>query len=1208
MNLSSHSLSFLVWGVMIAAVANITASAAANEVTVSVTRRDLRPLPAVTLNLAGAANRQGVTDENGRAPFGDLPNLPLPGPITITPSRSGFRFEPPQLTILDFTLPSPSFVAIPTSTDLALSVTSEDATPLVGGLVNGVIALRNLGTEAATDVAVGFSLLPGLDQELAQATQGRLEFRAYQTLWRLPQLDPGASAEVRVRIRATLPDANVLTVAAVHEMDQTDTAPLNNAAELITRPRPASARLSLAMTINPATAKVGETIPVRLTLRNDGPNDATQVVIRSYLPPGASLTTTTNGLNNSRLVIPRLPSGAQVQLGGAMRVRIPGSFTLIANVSFFEQQLPAGAAWPEARADYTVQPAFSRISLFAFSDPPNPRVGDDITVLYVARNDGPDAVTGLDLFPREDSRLGVGLSIDPNPTHPPLPGPFVFGDVLPVGAYTYERHRYSVKAAGDLTNYLTVAYQDQLIPNAEDHPELALPIKTLPADVGLSMDANPKEIIARSGDPVTIDFPVHNDGPQPALSLIVNYDSQGLALAELDEVIHAERVERPATSGLIDVLQPGETVTVRKHFVASSPGLFTNTAEISVARERPDLLIPIAAETIRLQVLPGPPPDLAIAVKVAQPVSDLPNPPVNVGEHAIFIVTITNRAAQPAFNIWVRETDAADTAFAFETVRSYGPSGNDTISSGSQRLIPRIEPGASYSMSRTMRVRKPVAIPYSARITGANWLLESDLPSWSATTAVTGVQVTSDIAAVATADRTNVKNGDLVTFVIKESNLSPRVASHVALLGGVGAGFQMLNADLGSYGYFYDWSRPADLPDGAEKLSEWIEIGSQQMAYTFFSAYTVRAGQLEMRAELSELDQLDGQAANDLTQVQVNAAPASTRISLRQTTLGPTANLGYIVPFVTEIRNEGPDRVTGLTLVETVSANLELSYSSAVTGISGEVGTSFLDSLIRLPALEPGQNFVWQRTFSARAAGNAWRRVQVNSFDQTAVAPTPESEASVTVQPVQADLQLQFLDAPTVAQVGVPTLVGVRVRNLGPAVATRVKGWVSGDGLTVSGLGYGPRAYIDILTVNGFQTQLLPGESATIGFWVTPLREGPVTASVQLNQSDQADPNPANNALALALNAGPEPPTPPILRLRKVRTDFFDRTPIAEIEIDQALLNRLSPWTTFSLEASSNLRDWEFLNYFGLFPHVPVTFTDHAPPQARTRIYRLRPL
>src|SRR5436190_18381106 len=83
---------------------------------VSVARRDLRPLAGVTLQLAGTVTVQGVTDENGRAAF---PGLPAAGVITMTPSRSGFRFEPPQLTIADLgNLPVAAFTAFATSTDV----------------------------------------------------------------------------------------------------------------------------------------------------------------------------------------------------------------------------------------------------------------------------------------------------------------------------------------------------------------------------------------------------------------------------------------------------------------------------------------------------------------------------------------------------------------------------------------------------------------------------------------------------------------------------------------------------------------------------------------------------------------------------------------------------------------------------------------------------------------------------------------------------------------------------------------------------------------------------------------------------------------------------------------------------------------------------------------------------------------------------------
>jgi hypothetical protein len=187
-------------------------------------------------------------------------------------------------------------------------------------------------------------------------------------------------------------------------------------------------------------------------------------------------------------------------------------------------------------------------------------------------------------------------------------------------------------------------------------------------------------------------------------------------------------------------------------------------------------------------------------------------------------------------------------------------------------------------------------------------------------------------------------------------------------------------------------------------------------------------------------------------------------------------------------------------------------------------------------------------------------------------------------------------------------LVGVRVRNLGPAVATgvRVAVNVPWDALSLGTFVYGPRATYVFFEWNVFQTALLPGESASVWFYVTPTRAGPATGWVQVQRLDQVDPNPANDALSWTLNIGPEPPIPTILRVRKVRTDFFDRTSIAEVEIDQAALNRLAPLSTFYLERSSNLRDWETLRLVGFVPLAPVTFTDHANPGVTMQAYRLR--
>ena len=80
---------------------------------------------------------------------------------------------------------------------------------------------------------------------------------------------------------------------------------------------------------------------------------------------------------------------------------------------------------------------FSRLTLLA-SPIHRTRASAMTSRSYRCQKRGPDPVTGLELFTWADSRLDFSHRfIDPNPPVPPVPGPFVFGGVPPVGAYTY---------------------------------------------------------------------------------------------------------------------------------------------------------------------------------------------------------------------------------------------------------------------------------------------------------------------------------------------------------------------------------------------------------------------------------------------------------------------------------------------------------------------------------------------------------------------------------------------------------------------------------------------------------------------------------------------------------------------------------------------------------------------------------------------------
>ena len=197
---------------------------------------------------------------------------------------------------------------------------------------------------------------------------------------------------------------------------------------------------------------------------------------------------------------------------------------------------------------------------------------------------------------------------------------------------------------------------------------------------------------------------------------------------------------RPTVAGYIDVVDPGETVQVRKHFVGVDPRhLHQHGGNQHLGRT------PRFASADRYWKRSE-----CTSCPRSRPIWRFPSASINRKSTLANTRSSSSRSPiarpnRPSAYQFAKQTRRIPD-FAFETVRSYGPNGDDRFSSASERIIPRIEPGASYSMSRTMRVRKPVAIPYFAKIAGANGLQESELPSWSATTQVTGAQVASDIA------------------------------------------------------------------------------------------------------------------------------------------------------------------------------------------------------------------------------------------------------------------------------------------------------------------------------------------------------------------------------------------------------------------------------------------------------------------------------
>src|SRR5262249_38497546 len=157
-------------------------------------------------------------------------------------------------------------------------------TPNVGDTVTFTITLSDLGPNAASGVMVTDLLPTGLT--LVSFSPSRGAYNATTGVWNVGTVDP--SAAQTLTLTATGDSPNLLAnTAAISHSATFDPVNTNNSATAIETPQQAD--LDITKTVSDATPNVGDTITYTVTLRNTGPNTATDVTVQDLLPAGLTL-------------------------------------------------------------------------------------------------------------------------------------------------------------------------------------------------------------------------------------------------------------------------------------------------------------------------------------------------------------------------------------------------------------------------------------------------------------------------------------------------------------------------------------------------------------------------------------------------------------------------------------------------------------------------------------------------------------------------------------------------------------------------------------------------------------------------------------------------------------------------------------------------------------------------------------------------------
>ena len=225
-----------------------------------------------------------------------------------------------------------------------LSLTKSDSPDRVepGQQLIYSLSIQNNGPSPATGVRLSDKLPSGLTFSSVASSQGECEESKGSVSCELEEMPPGSSAEVRIAVRVTTSDESVTNVASVKANEDDPDGDNNTAKEEteIVGISPLGTNLALIKSDNKDPAEPGSTLIYSLTVDNEGPDDAVDVILTDELPPlvtflaaeaSQGLCSESKGMVTCKLGV--LPRGEAVKTEIAVNIGAAAAGTVLINTA-----------------------------------------------------------------------------------------------------------------------------------------------------------------------------------------------------------------------------------------------------------------------------------------------------------------------------------------------------------------------------------------------------------------------------------------------------------------------------------------------------------------------------------------------------------------------------------------------------------------------------------------------------------------------------------------------------------------------------------------------------------------------------------------------------------------------------------------------------------------------------------------------------------
>ena len=408
---------------------------------------------------------------------------------------------------------------VPPEADVEVIKKVSNFTPNKYDNVNWTITVYNVGPNVAKNVVVTDVLPNGLRYvSNAPPTGGKGTYSHTSNTWNVGTL------EVGVRYELTITTQVVDTGRITNEVNVTTSTydtNLTNNYDNETIDVPAIADLEITKIVSNKTPKYGDVITWTITVHNNGPNNARNVVVNDTLPAGLIYMThkASVGLYDYAQGIWQIGDlGIDKTVTLTITTRVNVTNATITNVAVVNSTTPDNDTTNNEANNTTDVGPMADLAIDKTVDNHGPKKGDNITWIITVVNKGPDAAINafaIDILPNGLTFVNASG----NGTYDKDTNIWTIGDIENGGSRVLYIVTTVVVSKEVITNTVNVTSEtpDPDLTNNEDNSTI---------DVGHEADLGIIKTVSNStpkrGDNITWTITVKNNGPDDAVDVYVN--------------------------------------------------------------------------------------------------------------------------------------------------------------------------------------------------------------------------------------------------------------------------------------------------------------------------------------------------------------------------------------------------------------------------------------------------------------------------------------------------------------------------------------------------------------------------------------------------------------------------------------------------------------------------------------------------------------